>query len=221
MTDPTETEKLIARLAGQAPVGGGRAGAAVAPDPARGLAIMLAVGLAAATALVTAFGAIRPDLSSHVDAACMKALYSSMFALLAGGALTALAQPGRMPARRLVQAAIAGGAVLALALAYAATRPDQVAAALGAGGRPVLLIYIPLLALPTGALLFIWCRRQAPTRPALAGFAAGGLAGGVAAMVYALVCPVDQALFVAAWYGAAVAICAVVGAVAGRWILRW
>ena len=70
-------------------------------------------------------------------------------------------------------------------------------------------------------VLFAWLRRQAPTRLMLAGATAGLLAGGLSAMAYALVCPVDSLAFVAIWYGLAIAICTGVGAIAGRWALRW
>jgi hypothetical protein len=69
--------------------------------------------------------------------------------------------------------------------------------------------------------LFLWLRKQAPTRPALAGMAAGTLSGAMAAMAYALTCPVDSAAFVATWYPLAITACAALGALAGKFALRW
>ena len=54
-----------------------------------------------------------------------------------------------------------------------------------------------------------------------AGAAGGGLAGGVAATVYSLHCPELAAPFLAIWYVLGVLIPVVVGAVVGRYLLRW
>jgi len=64
-------------------------------------------------------------------------------------------------------------------------------------------------------------RRMAPTRPALAGFAAGAFSGGVAATVYGLHCGESAMAFVGVWYTLGVLACAGLGAVVGRWALRW
>jgi hypothetical protein len=51
--------------------------------------------------------------------------------------------------------------------------------------------------------------------------AAGVLSGAMAAMAYALTCPVDSAAFVATWYPLAIAACGGLGALAGKFALRW
>ena len=78
-----------------------------------------------------------------------------------------------------------------------------------------------LLALPMLAALLFGLRLGAPTRPALAGAAAGLFAGALSASLYIAHCPDDSPLFVAAWFALAIAIVAGVGALAGRWLLRW
>ena len=70
------------------------------------------------------------------------------------------------------------------------------------------------------AMLFI-LRDGAPLRPALAGAAAGLAAGGLGAALYAAHCTDDSPLFVAAWYGVAIAAVAAAGALAGARWLRW
>jgi len=80
---------------------------------------------------------------------------------------------------------------------------------------------IALLSLPTfgGAL---WAMRGlAPTRPALAGAAAGLLAGAVATTVYALHCPEMGAPFLAIWYLLGMSMPATLGALLGPRLLRW
>lgn len=61
----------------------------------------------------------------------------------------------------------------------------------------------------------------APTRPRLAGFAAGLLSGATAALVYCLHCPEIEAPFIGFWYVLGMLIPAGVGAVLGRALLRW
>jgi len=61
----------------------------------------------------------------------------------------------------------------------------------------------------------------APTRPRLAGFAAGLLSGAIAALVYCLHCPEIEAPFVGFWYVLGMLIPAGAGAVLGRALLRW
>jgi hypothetical protein len=51
--------------------------------------------------------------------------------------------------------------------------------------------------------------------------AAGLLAGGMGAALYAMHCPDDSPLFVATWYGLAIAVVATLGAVLGSRVLRW
>ena len=57
--------------------------------------------------------------------------------------------------------------------------------------------------------------------PALAGAVAGTLAGSLGAALYAAHCVDDSPLFVATWYGLAITVVAVVGALLGARLLRW
>lgn len=76
-------------------------------------------------------------------------------------------------------------------------------------------------ALPVGVALFWALRGLAPTRPAVTGAVAGWLAGAVGASAYALHCPEMASPFLAVWYVLGMAICAALGALAGRRWLRW
>lgn len=84
----------------------------------------------------------------------------------------------------------------------------------------VCLMAIPALSLPLLIAALIGLRHGAPTRPMLTGAVAGLLAGGIAATFYASHCIDDSPLFVAIWYSLALVVVALVGAVAGRWVLR-
>jgi hypothetical protein len=68
----------------------------------------------------------------------------------------------------------------------------------------------------------LWGIRQgAPTRPMLSGLLAGLFAGGIAATAYAANCTDDSPLFVVAWYPIGILGLGIVGAQAGRIVLRW
>jgi hypothetical protein len=80
---------------------------------------------------------------------------------------------------------------------------------------------ISALSSPMFVAAFLALRGLAPTRPALAGAAAGALASGTGAAVYALHCPELGAPFLAVWYVLGMAIPVVAGALLGARLLRW
>jgi hypothetical protein len=83
------------------------------------------------------------------------------------------------------------------------------------------LASIPLLSLPFLVAALAALRHGASTRPALSGAAAGLMAGGLGATLYAAHCVDDSPLFVATWYSMAIAVVVIIGAVAGRRLLRF
>lgn len=85
----------------------------------------------------------------------------------------------------------------------------------------ICLTSIPLIGLGPLAVFLLALRHAAPTRPTRAGAVAGLLAGGIASTFYAAHCIDDSPLFVATWYTIAIAVLALVGAFAGRLVLRW
>jgi len=99
-----------------------------------------------------------------------------------------------------------------------------------AGERPALVMgqtwrtctaNIAFVALPVFIAALVALKGLAPTRPALAGAAAGLMAGGAGAAVYALHCQELAAPFLAVWYVLGISLPAVVGALIGRRYLRW
>ena len=99
-----------------------------------------------------------------------------------------------------------------------------------AGERPALVMgqtwrtctaNIALVALPVFVAALGALKGLAPTRPALAGAAAGLMAGGAGAAVYALHCVELAAPFFAVWYVLGISLPAAVGALIGRRFLRW
>lgn len=81
--------------------------------------------------------------------------------------------------------------------------------------------FIALFSVPA-FISVIWAMKGlAPTRPRLAGFAAGLLAGAIAALVYCLHCTESEVPFIGFWYVLGMFIPAAVGALLGRVLLRW
>jgi hypothetical protein len=85
----------------------------------------------------------------------------------------------------------------------------------------VCMTAVPLMSLPLLAASLIGLRHGAPSRPAVAGAAAGLLSSGLAATLYASHCTDDSPLFVATWYTLATAIVTAIGALVGSRVLRF
>jgi len=83
------------------------------------------------------------------------------------------------------------------------------------------LVLVPTFGIVPLAIGLWGIRQGAPTRPMLSGFLAGLFAGGVAATFYAANCTDDSPLFVATWYPVGILGLGLVGALAGRLVLRW
>ena len=80
---------------------------------------------------------------------------------------------------------------------------------------------IPVFAVPTFLLLLKFMREGAPTSPMRSGLYAGLLAGAVGCMVYAFTCTDDHPLFWSWAYSAGIFISGGLGAIFGRFALKW
>ncbi|MGF1660643.1 MAG: NrsF family protein [Rubrimonas sp.] len=210
-----DTDALISRLADDAAAAPLRRGR----SPGALLATALAFGAAAAAALTGLALGWRADLAQVV----FMPEVALKFALAAAAAATGWAFAGRLctPAGPRLSPVWAAPAALAGLAAVAVAASGR-----GAGGpftgdpwfcvASIFLISAPILAAGLWAL-----RVGAPTRPALAGGAAGLAAGAAGAFGYAFYCPVDSVGFVCVWYLSAMALTAIAGALAGRRALAW
>ena len=209
-----ETDALIQTLARDPKVKG--------PAAPVWLTIVLAAALAYSALAILIIAGARPDFVTGAPWVAAKAGLSLLFALAAAPLLLRLSRPGQGAGAWLpLIGALLVGCVMTVAGSLASTADAERVAAFTGGGFPICAIVIPTLAAPSAAAIFFWLRKQAPTRPALAGLAAGVLSGALAAMAYALTCPVDSAAFVATWYPVGIAACAALGALAGKFALRW
>ncbi len=212
-----KTEDFVSMLAAE-----------VAPVPRRAathrlmLALMVGV-LLSATVMAIAFR-VRRDL--------LEAMLLPMFwvklvfplAVAAAGfvAVQRLARPGVRVAGAFPAILAPVLAVWVLAtIAWLAAPVDARAAMLWGQTWKACVISIFVLALPVFVGAMCALKSLAPTRPRLAGAAAGALAGGAGAAVYALHCPELTAPFLAVWYVIGMALPVVIGASIGPRLLRW
>jgi hypothetical protein len=185
---------------------------------------LLAVALGGA-ALWLAMLALRfgpPAQSARAGWFWMKAAYSLLLATAGLMASVRLARPGG----RIGAAAWLALASLAWLLMMAGREtmhapPGEMARLwLGETWR-LCPVRILIIAAPLYAAALVVLRRAAPTRLALTGAAAGLFAGAVAAAIYGLYCQETAAAFVVAWYSLGIAASAALGALLGRYLLRW
>ena len=212
-----KTDDLIAALAVDLP-----------PASPRHLERMLLFWMIPAGTLVLAgvmfWLGLRGDLIQAVTGPTFwsKAAYSTALAVAGFWLLDRLGRPGasvRAPAL-LLGAVLLVVAVLAVAEQIAMPAADRMEAVMGVSSSVCLQNILGLSAL-AGPFVFIAVRRFAPTRPMLAGAAAGILTAALATTLYGLHCPERTATFVAIWYTGGVALAAVAGAVIGRFAFRW
>lgn len=133
-----------------------------------------------------------------------------------------LARPGTSPGHHLllVAATLVLAASGALGQWLNATEVAQARLFFGHSYR-VCPFLIVLVSAPIFAAVIAAMRQMAPTRPIAAGAAAGLFAGAAGAWVYGFHCNESALVFVSIWYTAGIAAVTLIGAVTGRWLLRW
>lgn len=211
------TDDLIHELAGRLePVS--------SQTPTRHLIAWVACSGAVSALVVLVSLGLRPDFVAAAGGPMLwtKFGYTLGLGVLALWAAERLGRPGAKADRPALAVLALIGLFAAVALVRFAAAPPQARHHLLMGHSAmfcpwlILILSIPVL---VGALAAM--RSFAPTRPTLAGFAAGLGAGGVAAFVYAFSCNETAMPFVAVWYTLPMLVAGGIGAVAGRWLLRW
>jgi hypothetical protein len=208
------TDDLIRTLAADAgpvrtrPVAPGLLAAALA-----GSVLWLAI-------LAVQFG--PPAQAAHAGWFWMKTSYSLLLAAAGLMATVRLSRPGgRIGAVAWLALATVAWLLMMAGHETMGAAPGQMAHLwLGQTWR-ICPVRILILAAPVYAAVLWLMRRTAPTRLALTGAAAGLFAGAVGATVYGLYCQETAAAFVVAWYTFGIAVCAALGAIVGRYLLRW
>lgn len=200
------------------------AGPVAAHAVSKRFAAAVVAGGAAAFALMVASLGLNPHLDTLATLPAWWAKVAFAAVIAVGGVLAAarLARPdGRMASAAWLVAAPALVMWLLGFVTLAGAQPgERVPLVLGSTWREcpfnIALLSVPLFVASLWAL-----RGLAPTRPRLAGAAAGLLAGALAALVYALHCPEVAFPFLAVWYLLGMLIPAALGACIGPSLLRW
>jgi hypothetical protein len=213
------TDRLIDLLsANLEPVGRGRLPKAVL--------LAVAAGVVAALGVMLATVGTRPDLNSpaHLAWSAIKLLFGLSVAGLATPFLLSSARPGFAGLTRAVPALIPFLVVDAAAVAALVSHPylwsEMLRGATSVSPARCLVCILTFAGIPLIALTHV-LREGAPTQPKACGALAGTVAGGVGAAVYAFTCASDSFPFIAAWFGAAIALCAFIGALLGARLFRW
>ena len=185
-----------------------------------------AAGLSAAFAGLAVYLALgaRPDLAAAAETARFLFKFVAMLTLAAGAfaLVRALSRPGEGWRKPLTLLAAAPALiVLAVLIELVVLPPDAWGPSLVGANSLACFLSISLIGLGPLAAFLLTLRHGAPTRPGLAGAAAGLLAGALAATFYALHCTDDSPLFLSTWYTAALATLTATGAAGARWLVRW
>jgi len=210
-----KTESLIARLA---------ADTAPIEKPAAVFAKGLGGGIAVAFLLVWSVLGFRHDMLHAMAVWGYWAKFAYTLALAIAGFVIVerLARPGTEAGHRILLVAAAFALAATGALAQWLSAPDAQHAKLFFGGSwRVCVPLIVLVSLPIFVGVIAALRQLAPTRPIAAGAAAGLLAGAAGAFVYGFHCNESALIFVSIWYSAGIAAMTAIGALTGRWLLRW
>jgi len=192
--------------------------------PVRRCAVAVAAGALVAAVIMVAWLGVRGSLAQDVAVPMLWVKFAFVAWLAAGGWIAAmrLARPGAtlagVPAT-LIAPVLAMWVLAAVALS-GADAPQRAELFLGQTWNACSL-NIAMLSAPVFAAAMWGMKGFAPTRPALAGAAAGLLAGAAGAVVYTFHCPELAAPFLGTWYVLGMLIPAALGAVIGPLVLRW
>lgn len=198
------------------------AGAAPKAVAARRIVPAALLGALAATGLALAIIGPVNDLPAIAVALSIKLVYALAFAAAAGWLAARLARPAARfnGATIAVGVVMVGMALVGLAALGATAAGERSAYLLGHSWATCPWAVLGL-SLPALFATFHALRGLAPTRPRIAGLAAGLLAGAVGAFGYAFSCLETSTTFIALWYTLGIVMAGALGAALGpRW-LRW
>ena len=178
-------------------------------------------GAAAFCAMLATVG-LRTEMIDgfHLGFLALKLVF--VLSLISTGAvlLVRLARPGQ-GSGKLFASVLVPFLAVGLAGFIALRQPAAWDRMMAQGQWAICLLCIPLFAAVPFVVLIWALRKGAPTDLMRTGAITGFVAGALGAAAYAFHCPDDFLPFIAAWYSAAIAFCAVVGAILGPRLLRW
>lgn len=181
------------------------------------LALFALGGLEVAAILIC--GGMRSDMGRMIFSPYMVWKIGSLTVLAGVSCIVAMRSfTPPAPSRR--------GLALALGLAILAVGSSTFVVSAADSGRPLLerlspahgmlcAVSIVVLALPMMSLLAVFMRRAAPVHPERSALATGLAASTCGALIFTVCCPMNDPLYVIAWYSLGVAAVTV----AARWLL--
>jgi len=212
-----KTDELVKMLAT-------RAGPVETNVTARRFATALGWGTCAAALIMAIRLGVRPDIyaASFLPMFWMKLAFPLAGAAAALYLAARLARPGMRAGKAFaVFAALLLTVWVSGALVLLNAAPEQRSYLIFGQTWRVCPYYIALISTPVFAAAMWAMKGLAPTRPVLAGGAAGLVAGTIGVAVYALHCPEMEAPFLAIWYVLGMLIPVAAGALLGPLLLRW
>lgn len=209
-----DTSALIDRLAAEAPPVALRSGR---------MAALIAGTVALACALFLSIAGLRADLSTALAQAGVlpKTILPAALMLVALPLALATLRPGMHGPRLAWLFVPLAAAVILWGAAFLTMQPDQRFAEVTAIGMVECMGFILLLSAPPLAAALALFQQGAPLRPSLTGFLAGLSSASGAATGYSLFCTQDNPLFYLTWYGLATMLVGGIGAMTGKYWLRW
>lgn len=193
--------------------------------PVRRCAAAIAAGVLVSMVVMAAWLGVRASLVQDLAVPMLWVKFAFVASLAVAGWIAAmrLARPGTPVAGltpALVAPLLAMWVLAAVALVAAGDAPQRTALLLGQTWNACPL-NIAVLSAPVFAAAMWGMKGFAPTRPALAGAAAGLFAGAAGAAVYAFHCPELAAPFLGTWYVLGMLVPTALGAILGPLVLRW
>jgi hypothetical protein len=188
------------------------------------LALVITAALVVSAALMWIWLGLRPDMAEATDTAIfwIKSAYTLILGLLGLWGVERLGRPGSSGRAPLLGALICFVVVTVAATMNYMSAPAHVRDEMLMGGTAAVCpLYVMALSTPFLAAGLAFMRRLAPTKPALAGAAAGLAAGALGAWVYSFHCTEQGLPFLASWYSLGIAAVVVIGALLGKALLRW
>jgi hypothetical protein len=190
----------------------------------RRVGLGLGISLVASALLMYFWFGLRPDLGAAIFTASLwiKFAFTLILAIAGAWAVKRIGHPlGSIGVNLgLMAAALAAIGFLAFAQ-LAMTPPEEHMAMLMGRTVTTCTVTIVVLSLPLLAGAFWVLRGLAPTRLIMAGAAAGLAAGSIASFVFSFHCEENAMPFIAIWYTLGVLVSSLIGAIAGRFFLRW
>jgi hypothetical protein len=185
--------------------------------------IGLGVSLVASSLLMLSWLGMRPDfmVATGTMSFWAKLAYTLALALAGAWAVKRIAYPLGSIRASIVAMIVILAIISVLGAMQLAMAPDNAYQMLTGKSLAVCTRNIVMLSLPLLVGAFWVLRGLAPTRLTVAGAAAGLAAGAIGSLVYSFHCTESSMPFVAIWYTLGVLIPGLIGAITGRFVLRW